>query len=156
MQAAAELLAAQLQAASAESRAERLHARLLAWFGAVAAASDPDGGVGPATAASAREGAVPRPATPSGKDIVGRSGAGLALAVHSARRPAFGAGGGGGVTSHGAGGKLGAEQKAGLEATIGRLDAALARAQREAAGAVSTVKYMQVVLGACTRCTCMS
>lgn len=97
----------------------------------------------PATATSARDGPVIRPATPNGTDIVGRSGAGLALAAYSARRPAFGAGGGG--ASNGAGGKLNnAKRQARLEATVGRLDAALAKAQREAAGAVSTTKYMQV------------
>lgn len=140
-QAAAELLAAQLQAAAAEGRAERLHARLLAWFGAAAAATDPDGGIGLFTVMSSKDGAVLRPATPNSRDVGGRSGSGSAAL--SAKRPAFGAGG---TMSQGAGGKASTAHQARLETTVGRLDAALAKAQREAAGAVSTVKYMQVVL----------
>jgi hypothetical protein len=113
--------------------------RLLAWFGAAAAAADPDGGIGPANVTSSRDGPVPRPATPNSRDINSRSGAGLT--AHPARRPAFGAGG---TIGQGTGGKASRAQQAKLENTIGRLDAALAKAQREAAGAISTVKYMQV------------
>jgi len=134
-QAAAALLRAQLEAAAAEARADRLQARLLAWFGIEAATSDP----APAPSRGNNNG-LGRPLTPHGRDV--RSGS-----AAPPKRKAFGGGGGeaaNGASQHAGGSGCGSGKQA-LERTVADLGAALAKAQREAAGAVSTLKYMQVL-----------